>query len=238
MLKGYTHEGIREGGRRSRVRIESGGVHPDREGSHGAEPSQGLPENSWRTRRVRRFGRDALAGAPGVLAAGRSDPRRAAARPLSREDRPHPHDVETPATRDPDDVFRPGDHAERGVLRPLPHLPRADRRGPRDLAIAGDGARGAAPRALVRGPQDQVPEGGGDRGHPVRRQQPGTVLAPRPRRAVGRRRYGECRMGGRAQLGPDLGRYSFREWSAVWTPPGAGDYTLMGPRSGEHTSEL
>src|SRR5437879_4169051 len=31
----------------------------------------------------------------------------------------------------------------------------------------------------------------------------------------------------RAQLGPDLGRYSFREWSAVWTPPGAGDYTLM-----------
>jgi len=31
----------------------------------------------------------------------------------------------------------------------------------------------------------------------------------------------------RAQLGPDLGRYSYREWSAVWTPPGAGDYTLM-----------
>ena len=31
----------------------------------------------------------------------------------------------------------------------------------------------------------------------------------------------------RAQLGPDLGRCSFREWSAVWTPPGAGDYTLM-----------
>src|SRR5947208_740428 len=31
----------------------------------------------------------------------------------------------------------------------------------------------------------------------------------------------------RAQLGPDLGRYSFREWSAVWTPPGAGGYTLM-----------
>src|SRR2546429_9365807 len=31
----------------------------------------------------------------------------------------------------------------------------------------------------------------------------------------------------RAQLGPDLGRYSYREWSAVWTPPGAGDYTAI-----------
>jgi len=30
----------------------------------------------------------------------------------------------------------------------------------------------------------------------------------------------------RAQLGPDLGRYSFREWSAVWTPA-AGEHTLM-----------
>src|SRR5262249_22450182 len=26
----------------------------------------------------------------------------------------------------------------------------------------------------------------------------------------------------RAQLGPDLGRYSFREWSAAWTPPAPG----------------
>jgi hypothetical protein len=31
----------------------------------------------------------------------------------------------------------------------------------------------------------------------------------------------------RAQLGSDLGRYSFREWSASWTPPGAGNYRLM-----------
>src|SRR5262249_21816744 len=31
----------------------------------------------------------------------------------------------------------------------------------------------------------------------------------------------------RAQLGPDLGRFSFREWSASWTPPGRGDYRLM-----------
>src|SRR5213594_3084622 len=31
----------------------------------------------------------------------------------------------------------------------------------------------------------------------------------------------------RAQLGPDLGRYSFREWSAVWTPSRAGEHTLM-----------
>jgi DMSO/TMAO reductase YedYZ molybdopterin-dependent catalytic subunit len=31
----------------------------------------------------------------------------------------------------------------------------------------------------------------------------------------------------RAALGPDLGRYSFREWSATWTPPRAGATTLM-----------
>ena len=31
----------------------------------------------------------------------------------------------------------------------------------------------------------------------------------------------------RAQLGPDLGRYSFREWSATWQPPRAGTYQLM-----------
>lgn len=31
----------------------------------------------------------------------------------------------------------------------------------------------------------------------------------------------------RAQLGPDLGRYSFREWSAVWQPTRAGAYRLM-----------
>jgi sulfite dehydrogenase (cytochrome) subunit A len=31
----------------------------------------------------------------------------------------------------------------------------------------------------------------------------------------------------RVQLAPDLGRYSFREWSASWTPPGPGDYRLM-----------
>ena len=31
----------------------------------------------------------------------------------------------------------------------------------------------------------------------------------------------------RAQLGPDLGRYAFREWDAAWTPASAGDYTLM-----------
>ena len=30
----------------------------------------------------------------------------------------------------------------------------------------------------------------------------------------------------RAQLGADLGRYSFREWSAPWTPGKAGDYRL------------
>jgi sulfite dehydrogenase (cytochrome) subunit A len=31
----------------------------------------------------------------------------------------------------------------------------------------------------------------------------------------------------RVQLGPDLGRYSFREWSAAWTPPGSGSHRLM-----------
>jgi len=31
----------------------------------------------------------------------------------------------------------------------------------------------------------------------------------------------------RVQLGRDLGRYSFREWSAAWTPPAAGDHRLM-----------
>jgi sulfite dehydrogenase len=31
----------------------------------------------------------------------------------------------------------------------------------------------------------------------------------------------------RTQLGPDLGRFSFREWSAIWTPPAPGEYRLM-----------
>lgn len=31
----------------------------------------------------------------------------------------------------------------------------------------------------------------------------------------------------RVQLGQDLGRYSFREWSAAWTPPRAGRYRLL-----------
>ncbi len=31
----------------------------------------------------------------------------------------------------------------------------------------------------------------------------------------------------RAQLGSDLGRYSFREWSATWQPPRPGTYRLM-----------
>lgn len=31
----------------------------------------------------------------------------------------------------------------------------------------------------------------------------------------------------RAQLGPDLGRYSFREWSAAWQPPRPGAYRLL-----------
>jgi len=31
----------------------------------------------------------------------------------------------------------------------------------------------------------------------------------------------------RAQLGPDLGRFSFREWSTSWTPPAPGEYRLM-----------
>ncbi len=31
----------------------------------------------------------------------------------------------------------------------------------------------------------------------------------------------------RAQLGADLGRYSFREWSTTWTPRKAGNYRLM-----------
>ena len=30
-----------------------------------------------------------------------------------------------------------------------------------------------------------------------------------------------------AQLGRDLGKYSFREWSFTWSPPRAGDYRLM-----------
>jgi sulfite dehydrogenase len=31
----------------------------------------------------------------------------------------------------------------------------------------------------------------------------------------------------RVRLGSDLGRYSFREWSATWTPPGPGQHRLM-----------
>ncbi len=31
----------------------------------------------------------------------------------------------------------------------------------------------------------------------------------------------------RAMLGPDLGRYSFREWSAAWTPARPGDHRIM-----------
>lgn len=31
----------------------------------------------------------------------------------------------------------------------------------------------------------------------------------------------------RVQLGPDLGRYSFREWSTTWTPPAPGPHRLM-----------
>jgi sulfite dehydrogenase (cytochrome) subunit A len=31
----------------------------------------------------------------------------------------------------------------------------------------------------------------------------------------------------RAQLGSDLGRYSFRAWSTTWTPPGPGNHRLM-----------
>jgi len=31
----------------------------------------------------------------------------------------------------------------------------------------------------------------------------------------------------RTQLGADLGRYSFREWSAVWTPPAPDTYRVM-----------
>jgi hypothetical protein len=31
----------------------------------------------------------------------------------------------------------------------------------------------------------------------------------------------------RTQLGTDLGRYAFREWSAAWTPRQAGEYRLM-----------
>ena len=31
----------------------------------------------------------------------------------------------------------------------------------------------------------------------------------------------------RAQLGADLGRYSFREWSAVWLPQAPNSYRLM-----------
>ncbi len=31
----------------------------------------------------------------------------------------------------------------------------------------------------------------------------------------------------RAQVGPDLGRYSFREWSAMWTPSKVGTHRLM-----------
>jgi sulfite dehydrogenase (cytochrome) subunit A len=31
----------------------------------------------------------------------------------------------------------------------------------------------------------------------------------------------------RVQLGADLGRYSFREWSATWTPPAPGQHRLM-----------
>jgi hypothetical protein len=30
-----------------------------------------------------------------------------------------------------------------------------------------------------------------------------------------------------AQLGADLGRYSFREWTAAWTPPAPGRHRLM-----------
>jgi sulfite dehydrogenase (cytochrome) subunit A len=30
-----------------------------------------------------------------------------------------------------------------------------------------------------------------------------------------------------AQLGPELSRYSFRQWSFEWTPPARGSYQLM-----------
>jgi len=30
----------------------------------------------------------------------------------------------------------------------------------------------------------------------------------------------------RAQLGRDLDKYSFREWSFIWTPPRVGNYRL------------
>ena len=62
--------------------------------------------------------------------------------------------------------------------------------------------------------------------------QPVTVRGHRLRRRLRASARCSSRVDGgatwrRAQLGPDLGRYSFREWSAAWTPPSPGSHRLM-----------
>src|SRR2546427_281491 len=114
---------------------------------------------------------------------------RTPARPLSPEDRPDPPALAPAAARDADEVVRARDHAERGVLRPVSRVPDPDAGGPRDVAAARRRARGPPARAVDGRAEDEVPRGGGDRGEPVLGQQPGPLLAPRARRAVGRRRH-------------------------------------------------
>src|SRR5439155_1511675 len=70
-----------------------------------------------------------------------------------------------------------------------------DAGGPRDVAAARRRARGPPARAVDGRAEDEVPRGGGDRGEPVLGQQPGPLLAPRARRAVGRRRPGQRGVG-------------------------------------------
>ena len=184
------------------------GSHRDRrrDGRAGGEPPPGLGGTPMRDNgppklsRHRRSSRRSAAGrhrCPGPIGRGRgrSDPGRPAPRPLPGEDGPHPADRAPAPARDTDEVLRPGHHAQRGLLRPLPRLPRPDECGSGDVAAQGPRARGPAPRAQHGGSQDQVPARPGRGGEPVLGQQPRPVRAARAGRRVGRRRHGQCRVG-------------------------------------------
>src|SRR5919198_5309385 len=92
----------------------------------------------------------------GLGAGERSDHRRPSARALSAKDGPHPAHVASAAARDADEMVRPRDHAERGVLRALSRLSDPHPRGPGDVAFARRWARGSAARAVDGRAQDEV----------------------------------------------------------------------------------
>src|SRR5438105_8655868 len=72
---------------------------------------------------ARRCGRDRCwAAAQGLGTGGRPDRRRAPARTLPAEDRPHSAHVTPAAARDADEMVRSRDHTERGVLRAVPRV--------------------------------------------------------------------------------------------------------------------